>query len=312
MIRRQLKGLLNGTAGVGAVGLLRAIRLMDRRRSADFAAAFLRKTGPLLKEHQIGRDNLRASFPEKTDTEIEEILGGVWDNLGRIAVEFAHLDEFHFVGSAPPTPDDITYTPDTYTNAQRILHSGKPVIAFAAHLANWELPALCTKLLGLKSGVLYRRPNIGAISDFIVNLRTPLMGELVPTGLDAPVRLGRLLEAGICVGMLVDQFFTRGVEVTFFGRTVRANPLAALLARQSECPIHGLRMVRLADKNSFAIDVTPPIKPVRDAGGRVDVQATTQRINSIIEGWVREHPEQWLWLHRRWRRPDGRGFEVKD
>ena len=312
MIPRQFKSMLDGVTGTCAVGFLRAIKLTDRRRTADFAGALMRKLGPSLKEHQIGRDNLRAAFPEKSDAEIERILAGVWDNLGRITVEFAHLDEFHVAGLGPATRDDITYSQQTSERVQRIIGSGKPIIAFAAHLANWELPAVGVKLVGPKSAVLYRRPNLRAISDLIVKLRAPLMGELVPTGLDAPVRLARLLQSGIHVGMLVDQFFFKGVEVTFFGRTCRANPLAALLARQTECPLYGIRAVRLADRNSFSIDITDAIEPQRDAAGRVDVQGTTQRITSVIEAWIREHPEQWLWLHRRWRRPDGRGFEVKD
>jgi KDO2-lipid IV(A) lauroyltransferase len=89
--------------------------------------------------------------------------------------------------------------------------------------------------------------------------------------------------------------------VIFFGRHCLANPLVASLARQIECPIHGMRVVRKSDGNSFWGEITEPITPVRDADGRIDVAGTTQAINTIIEGWVREHPEQWLWLHRRWR-----------
>jgi KDO2-lipid IV(A) lauroyltransferase len=156
-------------------------------------------------------------------------------------------------------------------------------------------------LLVSHSAVLYRQPNIRPISDIIVKLREPLMGELVPSGLDAPVKLARLLEAGVHVGMLVDQHMTKGVDVIFFGRRCRANPLIALIARQTECPIHGLRVVRKPDGNSFSVDITDPVEPSRDAFGRIDIKRTMQAITSVIEGWVREHPEQWLWLHRRWR-----------
>jgi KDO2-lipid IV(A) lauroyltransferase len=135
----------------------------------------------------------------------------------------------------------------------------------------------------------------------VIKLRAPLMGQLIPTGLDAPVRLARLLQSGVHVGMLADQHYTRGVEVTFFGRPCLANPLIALLARQTECPIHGIRAVRLPDGNSFWGEFTEAIEPARAADGRIDIQGTTQAITTVIEGWVREHPEQWLWLHRRWR-----------
>jgi KDO2-lipid IV(A) lauroyltransferase len=101
--------------------------------------------------------------------------------------------------------------------------------------------------------------------------------------------------------MLVDQHFVKGVDVTFFGRRCKANPLIAQLARHTECPIHGTRVVRREDRNRFTIEMTEAIAPARDAQGRIDIQGTMQVITSVIEGWVREHPEQWLWLHRRWR-----------
>jgi KDO2-lipid IV(A) lauroyltransferase len=293
--------LLDATTGALAVGLLSAVKRVDRKRAADFAGAFMRKIGPLRREHGVGRDNLRAAFPEKSNAEVEQILAGVWDNLGRIAVEFAHLDQFCVDGVGSPTADVITYAPETSERYQRIAKSEKPMLGFAAHLANWELPAVIGHLLGAHSAVLYRRPNIRAISDVIVKLRTPLMGELIPTGLAAPLQLARLLETGAHVGMLADQHYTKGVEVIFFGRRCLANPLIALLARQTECPIYGLRVVRKPDGNSFWAEISEPIEPVHDADGRIDIAGTMQAVTAVIERWVREHPAQWLWLHRRWR-----------
>jgi Kdo2-lipid IVA lauroyltransferase/acyltransferase len=293
--------LIDGTIGAITVWLLSAIKRMDRKRTANFAGAFLRTIGPLLPENRIGRENLRAAFPDESDAEIDKILARVWDNLGRIAVEFAHLDEFCIEGAGPQTPDVITHAPEAAERYGRLLESGKPMLAFGAHLANWELPGVVAKALGSHSAVLYRRPNIRPISDVIIKLRAPLMGDLVATGIDAPVKLARLLEAGVHVGMLVDQHFSKGVDVIFFGRRCRANPLLAMIARQTESPIHGMRVVRKPDGNSFWVEITDPIDPVRDADGRLDIRGTMQTITSVIEGWVREHPEQWLWLHRRWR-----------
>ena len=293
--------LLDATVGALAAGALSAVKRMDRKRTANFAGALMRRLGPLFPEHRLGRANLRAAFADKSAPEIEQILGGVWDNLGRIAVEFAHLDEFSVAGSGPLTPDVITYASETAERYRRLVQSGKPVLCFAAHLANWELPAVAGKLLGARTALLYRRPNIRPISDLIVKLRAPLMGELVSTGLAAPVQLARLLQSGAHVGMLADQHFTRGVEVIFFGRRCIANPLIALLARQTGCPIHGVRVVRQPDGNSFSGEITDAVEPVRDAAGRVDIAGTMQAVTAVIEGWVREHPEQWLWLHRRWR-----------
>jgi Kdo2-lipid IVA lauroyltransferase/acyltransferase len=303
MIRRRFKLALDAIIGSFAVGMLRTLKRMDRKRTANFAGALMRKLGPLFKEHRIGRDNLRAAFPEKSDVETEKILAGVWDNLGRNAVEFAHLDVFHIEGTRPTVvaADAVPVAPESRARYERIIKSGQGAICFAAHLANWELPGMAGKQLGGRTAILYRRPNIGAISDLVIELRAPLMGELVPTGLDAPLKLARLLQSGLSVGILADQHYTRGIEVTFFGRKCLANPLVARLAQQTDLPIYGVRVVRNPDGNSFWGEFTPQVEPVLDADGRVDVQKTTQAITSVIEGWVREHPEQWLWLHRRWR-----------
>jgi KDO2-lipid IV(A) lauroyltransferase len=301
MIGRRSKILLDATIGSIAVGSLRAIKLVDRKRAANFAGASLRKAGPLFKEHRLGREQLRAAFPEKSDAEIEKILAGVWDNLGRVAAEFTHLDELKLAEEGSRAPNTILVAPQTLERARRVLSSNKAVLIFASHLANWEIPAMVSRTFGAKTAVLYRRPNNAAISDAVIKLRANLMGQMVPTDLSAPVRLAHLVQSGVHVGMLVDQHYTKGVEVSFFGRPCKANPLIAMLARQLECPIHGMRVVRLADGNGFWGEMTDPIDPPRDAEGRIDVNGTMQTITTVIEGWVREHPEQWLWLHRRWR-----------
>ena len=94
---------------------------------------------------------------------------------------------------------------------------------------------------------------------------------------------------------------TQGVDVVFFGRWAKANPLIAQLARLTGAPIYGTRAIRSPDGNHFRGEITEEIVPAYADDGRIDLQGTMQKITTVIEGWVREHPEQWLWLHRRWR-----------
>ena len=148
--------------------------------------------------------------------------------------------------------------------------------------------------------MLYRRPNLGAVADAVIKLRAGSMGTLVPTGLDAPVKLMRSLETGAHIALLVDQYNVQGVDVTFFGRRTKANPLIARLARHCDCPIHGVRVIRYPGHH-YRLDLTERLEPPRDAEGKPDVAGTMQMITDVIEKWVREYPEQWLWVHRRWR-----------
>ena len=300
-LQRHIKTGIDAALGSLAVAMLRAIRTTNRKHMADFAGRFMRTLGPKLKEHRTGRANLAAAFPEKSADEIEAILRGVWDNLGRVAAEFSHIDRLQMFDPDPLEKGDILYTKEVDARFRRLRCDGKPALVFAAHLANWELPALVAAKFRLDTAVLYRRPNIGAVSDAVIKLRKGSMGNLVPTGLDAPLKLIRVLEAGGHVAMLVDQHYVNGVDVTFFGRSCKANPFIARLARHIDCPIHGTRIIRLPDRHRFRVDLTEAIEPRRDATGKIDIVGTMQAITSVVEAWVREHPEQWLWLHRRWR-----------
>ena len=211
---------------------------------------------------------------------------------------FADFDPWH-----PERPGRIEVRPADLDRFFKLLEQPKPAIIFGAHFANWELPAVCAAACKIDTAVLYRRPNNPAIDKWLHETRAAAMGMLIPTSLDAPMKLAEALERGTHVGMLVDQYYSRGVDVTFFGRRTKANPLLARLARHFDCPIHGLRVVRLPN-HRFRVELSERVQPVRDADGKVDIAGTTQAIMSVIEGWIREYPEQWLWLHRRWRPED--------
>ena len=299
-LRDNAVAVKNAIVGAAAVGLLRTTRRFDAEKTGDFFAKITRTIGPWWREHRVARANLTAAFPEKSPDEIEQILSGVWDNLGRIGAEFAHLDHIWKYDPATLETNSIEFTPETEALFQELKNDGKGALIFASHLGNWELPALAAATHGLDSAVLFRRPNIAAADRAVQELRSVNMGEMIATTHDAPIKLAAALQRGVHIGMLVDQHFGRGVDVMFFGRKVKANPLLARLVRQIDCPIHGVRVVRLPNRR-FRVDLTERVAPARDASGEVDIQGTMQRVTSVIEGWVREHPEQWLWLHRRWR-----------
>ncbi|BAM88996.1 lipid A biosynthesis lauroyl acyltransferase [Bradyrhizobium oligotrophicum S58] len=300
VIRRAVKSAGASAVGALTVGMLRTTRYFDPQKTANLFARMAQRIGPRLREQRIARDNLTAAFPEKSPEEIETIIAGVWDNLGRVGAEFAHLDKIWDFDEEHPERSRIELSPRTHELFHQLRLDGKPALIFASHLANWEMPALAAVAHKLDTAILYRRPNIAAADRIIQEMRQVKMGTLVPAGRDAPLRLAQALKDGQHVAMLVDQYLTGGVEVTFFGRKTRANPMLARLLRQVECPVHGVRIIRLPG-NRFRAEVSEEVKPVRTADGQIDIQGTTQAITSVVEGWIREYPEQWLWLHRRWR-----------
>jgi KDO2-lipid IV(A) lauroyltransferase len=299
-IRDAAKPVSDAAVGALTSGLLRTTRYFDPVKTANLFGRVSRFIGRRLKEDKIGRANLTAAFPEKSPEEIETILAGVWDNVGRVGAEFAHLDHIWEHDPARPEDSRIEIQQRTHELFAQLRLDGKPALIFASHLGNWELPALAAVAHGLDAAILYRRPNIASADRAIEKLRAVNMGTLIPAGRDAPIKLAQALQNGQHVAMLVDQYLTSGVDVTFFGRKTKANPMMARLLRQVECPIHGVRIIRLPG-HRFRAELSEEVRPVRDATGQIDIQGTMQAITSVVEGWIREYPDQWLWLHRRWR-----------
>jgi Kdo2-lipid IVA lauroyltransferase/acyltransferase len=299
-MRDAIKPISEAAVGALTIGLLRSTRYFDPIKTANLFGRIAGLIGPLTREQRIGRANLTAAFPEKSAEEIEAILAGVWDNLGRLGAEFAHLDHVWQHDPAFPEQSRIEIGPRTHELFAQLRLDGKPALIFASHLGNWELPAVAAAAHGLDAAILFRRPNSASANRIIEEIRAVKMGTLIPAGRDAPLRMAEALRNGQHVAILVDQYFTNGVEVTFFGRKTKANPTLARLLRQIECPIHGARIIRLPG-HRFRGEISEEVKPVRDASGQIDVQGTMQVITSVVEGWIREYPDQWLWLHRRWR-----------
>ena len=263
---------------------------------------FLRRGCPeiwaALPAHRIGQANLRAAFPDKDAAWIEATLREAWDNLGRVAGEYVHMARIWDFDRDQPNGARIQTDSEPLFDLLRT--DGKPALCFAAHLANWELPAIAAEAHGLPSAVVYRMPNNKAVAREIIRIRAPLMGRMIRTRAQAAVEMATALSAGEHLGMVVDQHFSRGVDVTFFGRRCKANPTVARLARRFDCPVVGVRVIRLPN-HGFRIDGFGPYGLPRGTDGQVDIQASTQMITTVIEGWVREHPGQYLWFHRRWR-----------
>src|SRR5260370_19597124 len=143
-----------------AIGMLRTTRYFDPIKTANLFGRIARSVGPMMREQRIGRANLTAAFPEKSPAEIETILAGVWDNLGRVGAEFAHLDHIWEHDPAYPEQSRIEILPRTHELFAQLRLDGKPALIFASPLGNWELPALAAVAHGLDAAILYRRPKI--------------------------------------------------------------------------------------------------------------------------------------------------------
>ena len=280
------------------LGLLRIARMLPPERSLRLAEWIGRRFAPVLPRTALARENMRRAFPDASSAQIEAWVRGAWGSTTRMVGEFVFLE--HLIDIDPKYPERGRIEVVGMEHLAAIRGKDRPAIIFTAHTGNWEILPVVAAAHGLEVTALFRPPNNRYLAEELLAARRTAGGGLVPSRAGAAWALAGVLDRGGTVGLLADQWFGRGVPISFMGRPTRGNPLAAKLARNFDCSIYPARSVRLPG-GRFRLEIEPPIDAPRAPDGRLDVQATTQRIADVIERWVREYPDQWLWLHRRWK-----------
>jgi KDO2-lipid IV(A) lauroyltransferase len=251
------------------------------------------------------RDNLHAAYPQKTAAEIERILREMWDNLGRTVAEYPHLHKISMNG--PNARIEVV----NVERADAAMESGKGVLFFSGHFANWEVMPAAAAQRGYDGGTVYRPVNNPFVDRWIVKQRIKAGSkEMITKGPQGTRRIFTLLRRGKAIFLLVDQKTNEGVAVPFFGQMAMTTPAPAGLALRLGAMLVPIRNERLQGAR-FRMHVQSPIRFTPNGSSNdEDVRALTQRINEAIEECVRERPSQWLWIHRRWPRekdkPTGR------
>ncbi len=287
--RPALSHRLQGCAaalGFGALGLL----------PLDWASAtggiLARTIGPRLGISKRARLNLGRALPGLTEAEIARTLAGMWDNLGRVAAEYPHLRKIRVFA-----PGGRVETHGV-EHIDRAVAAGRRMIIFSGHLANWEIAMLAAVQYGISVAQIYRAAN-NPLVDRMINRFRGTGVELIPKGTIAARRAISALRRGAHLTMLADQKMNDGIPVPFFGQTAMTAAALAVLALRFDCDVLPARVERLAGAR-FRLTVVPPLPLPRSGDHHADVAALMTRVNQILEGWIRDRPEQWFWLHRRW------------
>jgi Kdo2-lipid IVA lauroyltransferase/acyltransferase len=280
----KLLGVLPRRAarGVGAGVGWAAYRLMGRLR-------------------QTGLRNLELAFPEKTAEERERILRKLYRNLGWLLGEFCQMPGY----TRENTREFLRYEGLEHYLAAR--ERGKGVLIVTGHLGAWELSSYYHSLMGYPMSIVIRRLDNAKV-DRLVNEIRCLHGNRVLHKDDFARGLLGAMRHGETVGILMDTNMTppQGVFVPYFGRTAcTASGLARVALKTGAAVLPGF-MVWEERERKYVLRFGEEIPVVSTGDDEADALANTARFTAVIEDFVRRYPEQWLWVHRRWKiRPDG-------
>lgn len=289
MVGPALRRLCHSAEAIAVFAAWGLFSLLPIRVASALAGSVARTVGPRLRKSQVARQNLRLVFSEMDEDRIDDMVVAVWDNLGRTVGEFPHLqriaaERLEIVGGE---------------HVAALGDDGLPGILIGAHFGGWELSGSLAERLGVPVHVVYRAANNPWIERLFRRARGVSAGGFIPKGAQGARKAVAVLRAGGHLGMLVDQKMNDGIAVPFMGRDAMTAPAVAHLALKFRCPVVPGRIERLPGARFRAI-IEPPIA-LPDTGDRHrDVRELMASINAVVERWVRERPDQWLWLHRRW------------
>jgi KDO2-lipid IV(A) lauroyltransferase len=278
----------------GFFAMMSLFRLLGLDRGSAFGGFLGRHVYYHLPPAQRARESLKVAFPQKSDAEIEAVVIAMCDNLGRTVGEYPNLDKISIKGSDPR----ITVTGAELPAAA--VATGKPLIFFSGHLANWEMMAIGSFQAGFPGGTVYRPPNNPFVDSWIATQRAKCGSkELIAKGSQGVKRMFTFLRRNMPIYMLVDQKTNEGLSAPFFGREAMTTPAPAALALKLDATLMPISLRRTRGAR-FHMQYHPPLKFARSGNHEADILALTVRINAEVERMVRQEPSQWLWVHRRW------------
>lgn len=269
-------------------------RLLPLDAASAVGGTVARTIGPRLAVSRRAVKNLRAAFPDMTEAEIARIVRAMWDNLGRVFAEYPHLARLDLYNG-----DRVEVIGAEHVDGMR--DDGLPGIFFSAHLGNWEICSLGASQRGCEITQVYRPINNAIADRLLRHARRTATRTMLRKGKGRQAAKGSLdtLRSGSHLAMLVDQKMNEGIPVPFFGREAMTAPALASLALKFRCPVVPARCERVEGAR-FRLTIYPPMALPDTGDVQTDVRRMMTEVNAMIEGWVRERPEQWLWLHRRW------------
>ena len=254
-----------------------------------------------IRQRKAGMRNLQIAFPELSESQRERILRGSFQNIGRLLVEFTHFPELNKTN----IPRFVVH--DGLENYLEGVRRGRGVIFMTAHFGAWELSSYAQAVYGYPLKFIVRPIDNSHVEKLISKYRTS-SGNVPIQRRSAARDILKALRENEAVGILFDQNTTRseGVFAEFFGLPAATTPAIALFALRTGAAVVPGFLIWDQALGKHRLRLDPPVELINTGNLDSDVLENTKRFNKILEGYVRKYPDQWLWIHRRWKtRPEG-------
>lgn len=238
----------------------------------------------MVRKNRIALYNLKVAFPKKSEAKRRLILRKMWRHWGCFFGEMPHAQELL----------DISQV-EGEENLNEMAKDGKGGFIFSAHLGNWEMISQLMAQHGMLVALVYRAANNPWLDKLMFKKR---VGILIPKGLEGARQMIQVLRDKGHIALLADQKLNEGIEVPFLGKPAMTASAMATLAIKMNVPIYMGKSIRQKD-GRFLITIYPALQMPQEKDVEKAARQIMTQVNQIMSEWIKENPEQWLWIHRR-------------
>ncbi|MDH5721874.1 MAG: lipid A biosynthesis acyltransferase [Alphaproteobacteria bacterium] len=288
----MIKSLRYTLEGFGLSLLFYFFKILPPQTASNIGGWLGGTIGPKLAASRKAYHHLSMALPDTTKEEQKKIIRGMWENLGRVIAEYPHLETI-----------SREYT--TIEGAEifeNLLTRKQPAIFIGPHMANWEVNCMAAYTqLNNPIDITYRAPNNPWTARLLEKART-LNGKLkaYQKSQESGIHIMRAMKENHMIGILIDQKYNEGLEAEFFGMPAMTNPIFVKLCQRFKCPLVPVRNIR-QDGCHVKLKIYDPIPVFDEKGNPREIIDVIEDAHRLLESWITENPEQWMWLHRRWK-----------
>jgi len=281
---------------ISVISLFCIFKIIGLKNASNLGSIIGKFFGPFFRSKYITKKNIEIGLGKLSKEKENEIIDGMWSNIGRTFAEYVFLKDFKF------NKMDFNHIQINGTEHLDIIKkNNESVIFYSGHFANFEMMAMELDKFGIKCAAIYRPLNNYFLNPLMEYLRMKYICPIqIPKGRMGMREIINKVKNSYSIALMVDQRVSEGPRELFFKRAAHTTTIPGQLALKYDCKLVPISLERKADLR-FVMTIHEPYKVKKTGNDNLDIKNITVKINQILEKMVIKNPKQWIWSHNRWK-----------
>ncbi len=281
---------------ISVISLFCIFKILGIKNASNLGNILGKSIGPFFRSKNIIKKNIETVFGKIDKTKEDEIIYGMWSNIGRTFAEYPFLKNLKIKNNSQ---SHIKINGISFL--EKIKENNEPVIFYSGHFANFEIMAMELNKYEIKLATIYRPLNNFFLNPVMEYLRMKYICPYqIPKGRMGMREIINKVKNNYSIALMVDQRVSEGPRTLFFNKPAHTTTIPAQLALKYDCKLVPISLER-KDGPNFEMTIHEPYEIEKTGNDKEDTENITLKINQVIEKMVLNNPTQWIWSHNRWK-----------